>query len=105
MKNLPLNLILVVIVVGILSIVFLQSCAAPRQITAIAVPSSAEQSSGRMVVTSASYFVDQRGYARDILVLHDTQTNQDYLAVMGAGVTEICRYDSASHSTKCSEDN
>jgi outer membrane murein-binding lipoprotein Lpp len=48
-----------------------------------------ETQSGRINVTSAQVINDARGYSRDILVLRDTDTGSEYIAVMGAGVTEM----------------
>ena len=48
-----------------------------------------ETQSGRINVTSAQVINDARGYSRDILVLRDTETGREYIAVMGAGVTEM----------------
>ena len=48
-----------------------------------------ETQSGRINVTSAQTIKDARGYPRDILVLRDGQTGREYIAVMGAGVTEM----------------
>ena len=45
--------------------------------------------SGRINVVSAQVIKDARGYSRDILVLRDSQTGREYVAVMGAGVTEM----------------
>lgn len=44
---------------------------------------------GRMQVVSAQYIRDVRGYGRDILVIKDTETGKEYLAVMGAGVMDM----------------
>ena len=48
-----------------------------------------ESQTGRMNVTSAQVIRDARGYRRDILVMRDTETGMDYIAIMGAGVTEM----------------
>lgn len=48
-----------------------------------------ETQSGRINVTSAQVVKDARGYRRDILVLRDADTGREYIAVMGAGVTEM----------------
>lgn len=44
---------------------------------------------GRMTQVSHQGFTDLRGYHRDVLILRDTKTGKEYLAVMGAGVTDI----------------
>ena len=44
---------------------------------------------GRINVVSAQIINDSRGYRRDILVLCDNKTGHEYIAVMGAGVTEM----------------
>lgn len=43
----------------------------------------------RIVIVSISRFMDSRGMNRDILVLKDSATGIEYLAVMGAGVSEM----------------
>jgi uncharacterized lipoprotein YehR (DUF1307 family) len=48
-----------------------------------------ETQSGRINVTSAQVIIDSRMYKRDILVLRDSQTGREYIAVMGAGVAEM----------------
>jgi hypothetical protein len=50
---------------------------------------SQEAQTGRMRVVSAQTIKDGSGRIRDILVLKDSQTNKEYLAVMGAGVNDI----------------
>ena len=45
--------------------------------------------SGRINITSAQVINDACGDSRDILVLRDTATGREYIAVMGAGVTEM----------------
>ncbi|MDD5170507.1 MAG: hypothetical protein PHN75_16950 [Syntrophales bacterium] len=49
----------------------------------------AEAQSGRMVVTSFQQVKLSDGDTRDILVLRDTETGREYLAVYGAGVFDI----------------
>lgn len=44
---------------------------------------------GRINVMSAQVIRDARGYDRDILVLRDIETGREYIAVMGAGVTDM----------------
>lgn len=44
---------------------------------------------GRINVTSAQIIMDARGYSRDIIVLRDSKTGHEYIAVMGAGVTDM----------------
>lgn len=44
---------------------------------------------GRINVTSAQIIRDARGYERDIIVLRDSKTGHEYIAVMGAGVTDM----------------
>ena len=48
-----------------------------------------ETQSGRVNVVSAQVISDARGYSRDILVLRDSTTGREYIAVMGAGVSEM----------------
>ena len=48
-----------------------------------------ETKGGRMQVTSSQTFHDARGYARDIIVLRDSETGREYVSVMGAGVSEM----------------
>ena len=48
-----------------------------------------DRQSGRINVTSAQSIIDARGYNRDILVLRDKATGREYIAVMGAGVTDM----------------
>lgn len=56
-----------------------------------------EMQSGRVRVVSAQFIQDARGDSRDILVLLDTATSNEYLAVMGAGVQQM-RYHSTGKS-------
>jgi phage head maturation protease len=48
-----------------------------------------ELQEGRIRVKSVQVIVDSRGYRRDIMVLYDSQTGYEYIAVMGAGVTDM----------------
>lgn len=65
------------------------------------------ETSGRIVVVDASVFRDAKGNSRDILVLRDTETGKEYLAVLGAGVTQIveeCTYNPGTKTTTCTEE-
>jgi hypothetical protein len=44
---------------------------------------------GRIKTVSAQYFTTAAGHVQDILVLQDTKTGTEYLAVLGAGVTPM----------------
>lgn len=74
--------------VAVVSSALLAGCSDPTPVRNEKLKS--ETQSGRINVTSAQVINDARGYSRDILVLRDTETGRDYIAVMGAGVTEMC---------------
>lgn len=57
---------------------------------------------GRINVVSASVITDARGYNRDILVLRDSETGDEYLAVMGAGVMDMHRVTTSTGKTTTS---
>jgi hypothetical protein len=66
---------------------FLAGCSDPTPISNAKLRSGTQE--GRINVVSAQTIVDARGYTRDILVMRDNTTGIEYLAVMGAGVTEM----------------
>lgn len=43
----------------------------------------------RLTVTNSIQYIDARGYARNIAIVHDAKSQQDYLFVEGAGVVLI----------------
>ena len=72
---------------AVLSIALLAGCSDPTPVRNNKLKT--ESQTGRINVTSAQVITDTRGYTRDILVVRDSQTGREYIAVMGAGVTEM----------------
>lgn len=57
----------------------------------------------RFNIVSRQVIVDSRGYSRDILMLKDSITGREYLAVMGAGVAENRTQSSGKNSRTIDE--
>lgn len=52
---------------------------------------------GRFEVESSQQFIDGRGYSRNIILLKDSKTGHEYLAVMGAGVVDVYQSGKYTH--------
>ena len=52
-------------------------------------PVPVSTNAGRFTIESSQEFEDARGYGRNILLLKDSKTGHEYLAVMGAGVVDM----------------
>lgn len=71
-------------VVAAVLLALVAGCSDPNARTNSSLSSMSQ--TGRMRIVSAQYFTDAGGRAQDILVLRDSTTGREYLAVMGAGV-------------------
>lgn len=61
------------------------------------------EQTGRIKIVSAQVIVNASGYSKDILVLRDSNTGVEYIAVMGAGVAEM-QYKSTGKSGYMAEE-
>lgn len=77
-------------VMGILAIILFFVMVSTNETKTIAVGQLSSNEVGRINVASSQTIMDASWRKRDVLVLRDTITGTEYIAVMGAGVSQIC---------------
>lgn len=73
-----------------IAFISLLGCENPNAVIS-ATRADVNKQTGRIQVTSSQWFRDASGNARSILVLKDSETGNEYLAVTGCGVFALRR--------------